>query len=177
MKRITLLILVLVSLTLIINSSCQNDEATAQLEEYKAELQNLEDNKALAERWHTDLGIDRNWEVAEEILAPDIIIHMPGGGEVKGIDEAKGFDAMYAAMENAKINHYEVVAEGDYVFLRWDLSFDNTIDFMGIPATGKRITDVGGIDQFLIENGKIKEFWQFFDELGFMKKLGAIPSE
>ena len=28
-----------------------------------------------------------------------------------------------------------------------------------------------------IKDGKIKEFWQFYDELGFMKQLGVIPSE
>ena len=177
MKRITSLILVFVSLTLVINTSCKNNEATAQLEKYQAELSKLEDNKALAERWHTDLAINRNWKVAEEILAPDIVVHMPGGVEVKGIEEVKGFNTMYAAMENLKINHHEIIAEGNYVFLRWDLSFDNNVDFMGIPPTGKRITDIGGIDQFLIENGKIKEFWQFYDELGFMKKLGVIPTE
>jgi len=177
MKRITSLILLLVSLTLIINSSCQDDDAAAQLEAYKAEMQKLEDNKALAERWHTDLGLDRNWEVADEILDPDIVLHMPDGSEFKGIDAVKGFDAMYAAMIKPELNHYEIVAEGDYVFIRWDMAFDNTVDFMGIPATGNRIAEVGGMDEFLIENGKIKEFWQFYDELGFMKKLEAIPSE
>jgi len=33
------------------------------------------------------------------------------------------------------------------------------------------------MDLFLIKDGKIKEFWQFYDELGFMKQLGVIPSE
>jgi predicted ester cyclase len=184
MKRITLLQLVLVSLAIILSTSCQDKETLAQLEEQKvkleeqkAEMQKLEDNKALAERWHSDLGIDRNWEVADEILAPDIILHMPGGEDLKGIDAAKGFDAMYAAFINPELNHYEIVAEGDYVFIRWDLSFDNTEDLMGIPATGKRIAGVGGMDQFLIKDGKIKEFWQFYDEMGFMKQLGVIPSE
>lgn len=139
--------------------------------------QKLEDNKVLAERWHSDLGIDRKWEVADEILAPDIVLHLPGMEDIKGIDGAKSMDALYAAMKNPKLNHYEIAAEGNHVFVRWDMSFDNTVDFMGIPATGKRITGVGGIDLFLIKDGKIKEFWQFYDEMGFMKQLGVIPSE
>jgi len=102
---------------------------------------------------------------------------MPGGVDIRGIEGAKSLDAMYTAMKNPKINHYEIVAEGDYVFLRWDLSFDNTVDLMGIPATGNRISNIGGMDQFLIKDGKIKEFWQFYDEMGFMKQLGVIPSE
>ena len=177
MKRSTLVLLVFVSLALIMNTSCQDKKALAQLEEQKAELQKLADNKVLAERWHNDLGIDRKWEVADEILAPDIVLHMPGMGEAKGIDAVKGFDAMYAAMKNPELNHYEIIAEGDYVFIRWDMAFDNTVELMGIPPTGKRITGVGGMDLFFIKDGKIKEFWQFYDELGFMKQLGVIPSE
>jgi len=177
MKRITLVLLVFVSLAFMLNTSCQDKKALAQLEEQKTELEKLEKNKAIAERWHSDLGIDRKWDLADEILAPDIVLHMPGGGDVKGIDGAKSLDAMYAAMKKPKINHYEIVAEGDYVFLRWDLSFDNTVDLMGIPATGNRISNIGGMDQFLIKDGKIKEFWQFYDEMGFMKQLGVIPSE
>ena len=177
MKRITLVLLGLVSLAIIMNTSCQDKKALAQLEEQKAELEKLEKNKAIAERWHYDLGIDRKWELADEILAPDIVMHLPGMGDIKGIDGVKSLDEMYAAMKNPKINHYEIVAEGDYVFLRWDMSFDNTVDLMGIPATGKRISDIGGMDLFLIKDGKIKEFWQFYDELGFMKQLGVIPSE
>ena len=176
MKRITLLI-VFVSLAMIMNTFCQDINSLTQLEELKAGLQQLEKNKAIAERWHSDLGIDRKWELADEILAPDIVLHLPGMKDIKGIDGAKSLDEIYANMKNAKINHYEIVAEGDFVFLRWDMSFDNTVDLMGIPATGKRISNIGGMDLFLIRDSKIKEFWQFYDELGFMKQLGVIPSE
>lgn len=176
MKRITIL-LVFVSLAIMMNTSCQDNKALAQLEKQKAELEKLEKNKAIAERWHYDLGIDRKWELADEILEPDIVLHLPGMEDIKGIDGVKSLDEMYASMKNAKINHYEIVAEGDYVFLRWDMSFDNTVDLMGIPATGIRISNIGGMDLFLIKDSKIKEFWQFYDELGFMKQLGVIPSK
>jgi predicted ester cyclase len=78
---------------------------------------------------------------------------------------------------NAELNHYEIIAEGDYVMIRWDWSFDNTKDIMGIPATGKRISEIKGIDLFRIENGKISEFWQYFNEMSFMQQMGAIPAE
>ncbi len=42
-----------------------------------------------------------------------------------------------------------------YVMIRWDMAFDHTQDLMGIPATGKRITDLHGIDLLRIESGKI----------------------
>jgi len=177
MKRITLLSLLLAALAILLSTSCQDKEALAQLEEYKSGLKKLESNKTLAERFHNDLSLERKWAVADEILATDIVLHLPGMTDIEGIDAVKSFDEMYASMKNSKINHYEIIAEGDYVFIRWDMAFDNSVDIMGIPATGKRISDVGGMDLFLIKDGKIKEFWQFYDEMEFMRQLGVIPSE
>ena len=48
---------------------------------------------------------------------------------------------------------------------------------MGTPATGKHISDIKGIDLFRIENGKILEFWQYYNELSYMQQLGVIPAE
>jgi predicted ester cyclase len=135
----------LVSLAIILNTSCQDNKTQAQLEEYKSELQKLDANKAIAERFHSDLFLERKWELANEFLATDIVLHLPGTGDMEGIDAVKSLDAMYASMKNSKINHYEIVAEGDYVVIRWDMSFDNTVDLMGIPATGKRISNIGGM--------------------------------
>lgn len=171
------LYVVFVSLGLLMITSCQDKEAVAELENFKANLQQLEKNKAVAERFHYDLSLNRKWDVADEFIAPDIILHLPGMVEVNGIEALKSFDEVWASMKNPTINHYEIIAEGDYVFIRWDMAFDNTVDFMGIPATGEHISDIGGMDLFLIKDGKIKEFWQFYDELEFMKQLGAIPSE
>jgi predicted ester cyclase len=170
-------LLSMLTILLFLGVSCNTCPEKEELDKMKAQEQVEEQNKELAERWHSDLGLNRKWEVADEILAADIVLHMPGMEELKGIDAVKSFDEMYAAFKNGEVNHYEIVAEGDYVFIRWDLSFDNTVDLMGIPATGKRISGVGGMDQFLIKDGKIQEFWQFYDEMGFMKQLGVIPSE
>lgn len=173
MKKI---VLVIVTLTLIIGNSCQDKTATAELEKQKAQLQLEEQNKALAERWHYDLSVDRNWEVADEILSPDFIIHQPTGEDMVGIEEVKQLDETWKNMPNIKINHHEIIAEGDYVFIRWDVSFDNTVDLMGIPASGNHISDIYGMDLFLIKDGKITDLWQNYDQLGFMQQMGAIPT-
>ena len=173
MKKTVLLIL---TFTLIIGNSCQDKSAMDELEKFKAQSQLEEQNKILAQRFHYDLSVDRNWAVAEEILAPDIVIHSAVGEDVKGIEEVKKFDEMWKSMTNIKINHYEVIAEGDYVFIRWDVSFDHTVDLMGIPATGKHIGGIYGMDLFRIKDGKITDMWQNYDELRFLQQLGAIPS-
>ena len=106
-----------------------------------------------------------------------LFLHSATGDNTTGIEEVMQFDEMYKNMHNIKINHYEVVAEGDYVFVRWDVAFDNTSDLMGIPATGNHISGIYGMDLFKIKDGKISDFWQNYDELGFLKQLGVIPSE
>ena len=170
------LLFVFLSLVFIFATSCQDQESMAKLEELKAQSELEEQNKKIAERFHTDLTIDRNWDAAGEFISNDVIIHMQGGSEAKGMEELKGFDEMYSNMHNAKINHYEIVAEGDYVFIRWDVAFDHTSEIMGIPASGNRISGIFGMDLFLIKDGKITEMWQNWDQMGFLQQMGALPT-
>jgi len=174
MKYRVLFYFVLAFLTV---TSCHDGKTAKELEELKAELLLLEQNKSLAERWHNDLFIACNWVVAEEILAPDILVHLPSGEDIKGLEQVKSLEAIAKNYINPEINHYEIVAERGYVMIRWDMAFDHTQDLMGIPATGKRITDLHGIDLLRIESGKIIEFWQYYNEMGFMQQLGVIPAQ
>ena len=82
-------VLVIVTLTLIMCYSCQDKTAMAELEKLKAQSQLEEQNKVLAQRFHYDLSVDRNWEVADEILASDIVIHSAGREDIKGIEEVE----------------------------------------------------------------------------------------
>jgi len=129
-----------------------------------------EQNKALAERWHYDICKNMNMDVADEILVTDIRMHS-GGNEITGREQVKKMVEGFKDLSNLKLNHPRIIADGDLVMILWDASVDNTKDFMGIPATGKNIK-WAGIDLFLIENDKIKEIWQYYDELGFMQQLG-----
>ena len=169
-------LLVIVTLILFIGYSCQDEAAMAELEKQKVQLELLEQNKILAERWHQDLTVERNWDVVEEILAPDIVIHNPGAEDVKGIEQVKMYDELWKSLTNVKIVNHEIIAEGEYVMIRWDISFDHTVDLMGIPASGNHISGVYGIDLFRVKDGKITDLWQSWDEMGFMKQMGAIPT-
>ena len=171
-------VLVIVTLTLLIGNSCQDQTALAELEKLKAQTQLEEQNKALAERWHQDLTIERNWDVADEILASDFVLHYdaPGVEDINGLEEVKTLDEMWKNMPNLKINNHEIIAEDNYVLIRWDASFDHTLDLMGIPASGNHISGVYGMDLFLIKDGKITDLWQSYDQLGFMQQMGAIPT-
>ena len=70
---------------------------------------------------------------------------------------------------------HEVVAEGDYVASRFNLSFTHAGDFMNIPATNKDV-NVPGMDLTRISGGKIVEVWGGMDQMSLLMQIGAIPS-
>jgi predicted ester cyclase len=47
---------------------------------------------------------------------------------------------------------------------------------MGIPATGKKFQIEGNMICSM-KGSKCEEIWFYLDSLGFMKQLGAIPSQ
>ena len=69
----------------------------------------------------------------------------------------------------------EMLAEGDKVAYRLTVTGTHTGEFMGIPATGKRITlTETHIDH--VANGKIVRHDGDWDQMGMMRQLAVIPN-
>jgi steroid delta-isomerase-like uncharacterized protein len=67
--------------------------------------------------------------------------------------------------------HDEVqIAEGDYVASFGYQEATHAGDYLGIPATGKRVK-VRYMDFWRVEDGKLKENWVLIDLLGFLEQL------
>ena len=69
-----------------------------------------------------------------------------------------------------------MIAEGDKVAVRAELTGTHRGEFMGIPATGNKVK-VTGISIYTVAHGKITEHWEQFDGMAMMQQLGAIPSQ
>jgi steroid delta-isomerase-like uncharacterized protein len=82
--------------------------------------------------------------------------------------------SLRAAFPDGRVTIEDMIAEGDKVVTRYNSRGTHKGDFMGIPATGKKVA-VTGIVISRIAKGKIAEEWEEFDALGFMVQLGAIP--
>jgi predicted ester cyclase len=67
-----------------------------------------------------------------------------------------------------------VFGEGDRVFTRVRLTGTNTGEFMGKPATGKRVDIRWVMNVVRVQDGKVVEEWELFDNLDLMKQLGHI---
>jgi predicted ester cyclase len=163
---------------LLIVPACQDQATLDELQAFKDQAALEDSNKAVAERWHHDLSLARNWAVVDEFVAPDMIVYSPDGSIMaQGIEAIKGFDEVWKRLENAEVEHHLIIAEGDWVMILWDMAFDHNQELFGMPATGNRVSGVYGIDLFLIKDGKIKELWQYYDQMGLMNQMKAPPAE
>ncbi len=116
-------------------------------------------------------------EVAEEILVPDYLHHDPTTHEFgSGIDGFKQMITIYRQAFDLKIVLEDQVATEEKVVDRWTGYGTHQGEFMGLAATGKKIT-ASGISIHRIAAGKIAETWNNYDALGIFQQLGIIPGK
>jgi steroid delta-isomerase-like uncharacterized protein len=80
-----------------------------------------------------------------------------------------------SAFPDFKATIEDILADGDKVVIRMTWTGTHKDEFMGIPATGKRMS-IGVIDIIRVANGKGTEHWGQMDAMGMMQQLGAIPA-
>ncbi len=134
-----------------------------------------EDTEAIAHRWHLEVVQAGKLDVADEILAPDCVVHI-NGQEMCGLDAANQLaNAVRTAFPDSQLTHHEAVVAGNRVAIRWTNDATHQGDYLGVPATGKRIHSEG-LDLFHLQGGKITEMWIEYDNLGVLQQIGAIPA-
>lgn len=129
--------------------------------------------RAIPERIMTDGDTDRIYEV----FAEDFVEHNPALGDVIGPDGFREYvyDPFHEAFPDVTATVEDVVAEGDYVALRVTLTGTHEGEFLGIEATGKRMSATA-FALHRVEDGKVAERWTMFDVPGIMHQLGAMPA-
>ena len=136
-----------------------------------------EQNKALIVRFVEELFNRGNMGIVGEIFAPDFIEReqLPPGIP-NGREGVKVLTTMLrSAFPDFKATIDDILAEGDKVVIRMTWSGTQKGEFMGVPATGKRVS-FGVIDIIRITNGKVAEHWGQMDSMSLMQQLGAIPA-
>jgi steroid delta-isomerase-like uncharacterized protein len=103
----------------------------------------------------------------------DVVMH--ANPDVVGIDNARAMYANYVnGFSNIKFTIVDVFGQGDKLVKHWDFKGRHTGTFFGIPATGKDV-EVEGVTLVRMQDEKIAEEQDFFDNLSFMQQLGLIP--
>jgi steroid delta-isomerase-like uncharacterized protein len=167
-----LLMILPLALFLCFMVSCQDKEAMAELEGFKAQAALEEQNMEAARKVHLAWAT-RDFDLIRASCKPDTVMYSPS--KTKFTDELEKmieFDQEFcAAFPNYEISIEDIIAKGDKVAIRAIVRGVHKGEFMGIPATGNEI-EYGQILICRFENGKIAELWEDYDAMGLMQQLG-----
>jgi steroid delta-isomerase-like uncharacterized protein len=151
---------------------CQDKEAMAELEKYRAQAAGKEQNKELIRNFFEEWN-NRDMDKLNEMYVPDAKYHHPslGASSITFEDAFEGIKMLWKAFPDLTTDIKDLFAEGDKVVVRFTGRGTHQGDLGGIPATGNK-TEVDAMEIFHIENGKIIEAWEISDRLGLMMQLG-----
>jgi steroid delta-isomerase-like uncharacterized protein len=130
-----------------------------------------EQNKAVARRVFDEIFNQGRFEVAGEIYAKDFVNHGMHRDVGPAEDQAAQRFEKHACPD-LKMTVGSMAAEGDMVSVLWIARGTNTAATGWLPPTGAKI-EVRGITIWRIADGKIREEWTAFDQLGVLRQLVA----
>jgi steroid delta-isomerase-like uncharacterized protein len=141
-----------------------------------ADVSPLEANMALVRRGINEILNRGNYNVADELFAPDFLFHTPAQPEpFRGPPGFKQYVAMIrAAFPDIRFTIEDIFAAEEKVVARWSARLTHHGEFFGLPPTRKRAT-LTGIHVYHCRDGRIVEEWQELSALGLMQQLGALP--
>lgn len=103
------------------------------------------------------------------------VLHGYAGVE-PGIESIKQFyAAFWAAFPDSRLLFEDIFEAGDKVACRFVVEATHQGPFLGVPATGRRVT-LPGITILRFANGKCVERWSQADFLAVMVQIGAVPA-
>ncbi len=151
---------------------CQDKEAMAELEAFKAQAEVEEQNKELVKRIFEGLN-ERNADIYQELYAPDYAWYFPSiNPKPLSREEEHGFvKILWDAFHDINWSIEELIAKDDRIIARFIARGTHTGEFQGIPATENKFESSGSWIA-RIENGKLVEVREDADLLGMMQQLG-----
>jgi steroid delta-isomerase-like uncharacterized protein len=116
-----------------------------------------------------------NFDVFDEVVAPDVVDHDPAPEQGPG---PQGFKDMFATMRAAfpdmEVTPEHMTATEDDVALAYTITGTHQGDFLGVAPTGRKVT-ARGVQIGRFENGRLAERWGSSDQFAILQQLGAEP--
>ena len=115
-------------------------------------------------------------KLAEELISPDAVFHVPGRPEpMRG---PAGYLAVIGIMRSGfpdiQWTLEEMIAEDDKVAARFTMRGTHQGSFFGVPPTGKTIA-VQAMNFYRLSGGQFVEERGQPDLLGLLMQIGAVP--
>jgi len=155
---------------------CQDKETLAELNELKALSELEEQNKSLIkkyiEAWNT-----QNFQGLEEYLSPQFKVYIPSNAqEPMSLDQYTGWiQGIFQTFPDSHYDIQDIFCEGDNICVRWAYTATQQGEYMGLPASGKKVMG-SAVEIYRVENGKIVEERSEMDAMGIMMQLGFVLS-
>ena len=133
----------------------------------------VDENVALIRRWFSEVWNQRKLDAIAEMMAPDAVVTGLGEADevVRGPAEFRLFaERFQKAFSGIQITVEDAFGRGDKVAARWSGEMTHTGDDIGIPATGRTVR-ICGMTLARVENGKVVEGWNNWDQLGLQQQL------
>ena len=135
-----------------------------------------EEAKEIIRRWNEEGWSGGKYELAHEIISPNMIVH-GAGGQAVGMGPDGLIDLIRTwrtAFPDGRMEIDALIVEGDTVAIRNTWYGTQTAEFYGIPPSGKSVAVTSvGIDR--VTDGLVSEGWGELDMVGMMQALGALP--
>ncbi len=125
--------------------------------------------------YHREAADGGDIDASSEYFWEDMVEEAPLPGQGPGLDGLKDvLRGIRAAFPDIKWVVEEQIEDAEKVVTRFTWSGTHQATFLGVPATGRRVTVWGMvIDQF--DGEKIKSSRIIMDALGLMGQLGVFP--
>jgi len=135
----------------------------------------LEENKKFMTFFIEEVINKKNLDAANELVAEDFIEEVPFPGQGPGREGLKFvLNSMFTGFPDMNWTIDEQIAEGEKVVTRFTWTGTHQGEFMGIPATGKKV-EVWGVVIDVVRNGLFSESRIIMDTVGLLQQLGVMP--
>ena len=120
-------------------------------------------------------GLNRgDVSAADRAFTPDCIIHMTGVPQpVRGIGPWKELvQGLLSAFPDLHFAIEDQIEDGDRVAMRWRATGTHRGPFGPVPPTNRPI-EIDGVIFDQLENGKVRERWEQWDQAVMLQQLGV----
>ena len=140
--------------------SCRRTSLDCSLEFGKVMSHNIQ---SLIRRFYNEIWNSKEFDVAEEILQPDLSFRGSLGAEIVGIERFLGYvDGVHGSLSNYNCEIHSIINDEGRAAARLVFSGTHTGVFLGIEPTGRQIT-WDGAAFFTVRDDKIGTIWVLGD--------------
>ena len=154
------------------NQPTTTDQAS-QTEQAAVQPSEQEQNKKAVTDW-IDAVNSRQFDKVLTVFADNYVYHP--NDTVRGPQKAVAWVKSFVDGFDIKLKLVHLVAEGDLVNYHMQVTGKQIAPFGGMPASNKDIS-VETIGIVRMENGKVAEEWEIFEEMKMLQQIGAMPAQ